>query len=311
MPQSTIAVIGSLNIDFITRTLRIPEPGETLTAKSFDTGFGGKGANQAVACARLAPKDVIVRIMGNVGDDIFGKDYFEGLKKEGINAGGVKMLEGEKTGVSNIIVDEISGENRILFTANANYKFGNMEEGGWDVVPEQADVVVFQLETPLDLVLHNMHLAREKKKHVILNPAPASLLPDSAYQDIDTLIMNETESKILSGSSHQNLPPAELAPLFLKWGVQEAVIITLGGEGLVFATASGASGHVAARKVKVVDTTAAGDTFVGAYAVQRVQHEGEAGSFDYKKALEFATGAAAKSVEKVGAMAAIPYLREL
>lgn len=123
--------------------------------------------------------------------------------------------------------------------------------------------------------------------------------------------MNETESKILAGRLHGNLPSAELAPLFLKWGVKEAVIITLGGEGLVYVNAAGASGRVAARKVTVVDTTAAGDTFVGAYAVQRARHTGEAESFDIEAALEFATSAAAKSVEKAGAMAAIPRLNEL
>ena len=163
-------------------------------------------------------------------------------------------------------------------------------------------------------VLHNMHQARESGKHIILNPAPALMLPDFAYQDIDTLIMNETESVILAGPSdqdkaHHKLPPAELAPLFLKWGVKEAVIITLGGEGLVYATITGYSGRILARKVNVLDTTAAGDTFVGAYAVQRAQHI--RGDFDYEAALEFATLAAAKSVERKGAMAAIPYLSEL
>lgn len=156
-----------------------------------------------------------------------------------------------------------------------------------------------------------MHQARESGKHVILNPAPASLLPDFAYQDIDTLIMNETESVILAGpvEAKRKLPPEELAPMFLKWGVKEAVIITLGGDGLVYATASGSAGRLPAQKVEVVDTTAAGDTFVGAYAVERAKHTN--GSFDYEAALKFATLAASKSVEKQGAMAAIPYLNEL
>lgn len=152
MSQRTIAVIGSLNIDFITRTPRLPEPGETLTANSFSTGFGGKGANQAVACARLAPKDVKVSMVGNVGDDIFGRDYFDGLRKEGIDVSGVRKLEGEKTGVANIIVDEGSGENRILFTANANYVFSRDPGEDWELVPPKADVVVFQMEIPLQVV---------------------------------------------------------------------------------------------------------------------------------------------------------------
>lgn len=159
-----------------------------------------------------------------------------------------------------------------------------------------------------------MHKARESGKHILLNPAPATLLPDFAYQDIDTLILNETESKILAGprdqdTSHHKLSPEQLAPLFLQWGVTEAVIITLGSEGLVYATSSGLSGRVAAQKVKAVDTTAAGDTFVGAYAVQRVKHTD--GDFDYEAALAFATGAAAKTVLKHGAMDSIPYLRDI
>ncbi|KAK3714796.1 putative ribokinase [Vermiconidia calcicola] len=314
MSQRSIAVIGSLNIDFITRTPRIPEAGETLTANSFDTGFGGKGANQAVACARLASEDVKVRMVGNVGDDIFGKDYFVGLDKEGIDASAVKKLPDQKTGVANIIVDDSTGENRILFTANANYLYSAEVEPAWDMVPKEADVVVFQLEIPLQVVLHNMHLARESGRHIIMNPAPALLLPDFAYQDMDTLIMNETESAMLAGpqdqaAAHHKLSPEQLAALFLKWGVKEAVIVTLGGEGLVYATASGDAGRIAAHKVNVVDTTAAGDTFVGAYAVQRAKHS--SGAFDYKTALQFATLAAARSVEKKGAMAAIPYLKEL
>lgn len=152
MAEHTIAVIGSLNIDFITRTPRIPEPGETLTASSFSSGFGGKGANQAVACARLATPDVKVRMVGCVGDDIFGKDYLEGLKKEGVNADSVRLLEGERTGVANIIVDESSGENRILFTANANFAFSEHASEEWEMVPEEAGVVVFQMEIPLRVV---------------------------------------------------------------------------------------------------------------------------------------------------------------
>lgn len=293
-------------------TPRMPEPGETLAAKSFDTGFGGKGANQAVAAARLASSETSVRMVGNVGDDVFGNDYLSGLEKEGIDRRDVKLIQGEKTGVSNIIVDQSSGENRILFTANANNTYSEQQDAGWNLVPDEANVVVFQLEIPMRIVLHNMHLAREKGKHIIFNPAPATPIPDSAYQDIDTLVMNETESQILSSSKDhltKDMQPTELAQQFLKWGVKEAVIITLGGKGLVYATASGETGSIEAKKVKVVDTTAAGDTFVGAYAVQRSKGGGQA--FNYRASLDFATTAASKSVEKAGAMAAIPYLADL
>jgi ribokinase len=152
MSTPSIAVIGSLNIDFITRTPRVPGPGETLTANSFTTGFGGKGANQAVACARLASQGTKVAMVGNVGDDNFGRDYFEALGKEGINADGVSTVKGETTGAANIVVEEETGENRIMFTPGANVAFSKEYDQGWDLVPSDAGIVVFQLEIPIDVV---------------------------------------------------------------------------------------------------------------------------------------------------------------
>jgi ribokinase len=147
----------------------------------------------------------------------------------------------------------------------------------------------------------------------MFNPAPALPLPENSYKDIDTLIMNESEANILSKASPSEKRD-DLTPLlshFLGLGVREAVIITLGGAGVMYATASGKQGKVAAKKVKVVDTTAAGDTFLGAYAAKRAQHVDSDGEFAYEDALEFATMAAGKTVEKKGAMAAIPKLSEL
>lgn len=147
----------------------------------------------------------------------------------------------------------------------------------------------------------------------MFNPAPAVALPESAYKDIDTLIMNESEAHILSGTDPSR-KDADLTPLlahFLKLGVRDAVIITLGGAGVMYATASGKQGKVPATKVKVVDTTAAGDTFLGAYAAKKAQHVDGQGEFGYEAALEFATKAAGRTVEKKGAMAAIPKLDEL
>ncbi|KAK4923168.1 putative ribokinase [Elasticomyces elasticus] len=278
MAPHHVAVIGSLNVDFIVRTPRVPEAGETLTAHSFDTGNGGKGANQAVACARLADEYVKVSMVGQVGDDSFGNDYLDALKRENIDGTHVRKLEGQKTGVSTILVDDATGENRILFAPNANYAFLGEYEESWDLVPQKAEVVVFQLEIP-------------SRVH------------------IDTLVMNESESALLTGDASKSQTPEQLASDFLQKGVKDAVIITLGGDGLVFATASGSCGQVAAKKVKVVDTTAAGDTFLGGYAVQRAKDTGK--SFDHKKALEFATLAASVTVQRKGAMAAIPMLAEL
>lgn len=147
----TIVVIGSLNIDFITTTPRVPEGGETLTATSFETGFGGKGANQAVACARLsgsstANAQVKTCMVGSLGDDTFGKDYLRALTTEGIYTTHIKTIPGQKTGTANIIVEETTGENRILVSVGANHASGQEIS---DLIPDDADVVVFQLETPL------------------------------------------------------------------------------------------------------------------------------------------------------------------
>jgi ribokinase len=150
----------------------------------------------------------------------------------------------------------------------------------------------------------------------MFNPAPAVPLPEASYKDIDTLIMNESEAHILSSGTANNPSSdnSDLTPLlshFLQLGVRDAVIITLGGAGVMYATASGKQGKVAAKKVQVVDTTAAGDTFLGAYAAKKAQHVDGEGEFDYDAALEFATLAAGKTVQKKGAMDAIPRLAEL
>ncbi|OQO14125.1 hypothetical protein B0A48_01001 [Cryoendolithus antarcticus] len=309
MTSSSIAVIGSLNVDFITRTSRIPEAGETLTATSFETGLGGKGANQAVACARLAIPDTKVFMVGKVGTDSFGTDYIAALEKEGIDASGVRTVEGQKTGIANIIVEEASGENRILLATGANHAFGRSRGTDWDLVPDEAGICVFQLEIPLQVVLHNMNRARAQGKHVIFNPAPAIAIPDAAYRDIDTLIMNETEARLLAGASRNDnaSTQAELTPLlrqFLLKGVTDAVIITLGGEGVLFATQSGEQGHVDAVRTQVVDTTAAGDTFLGGYAAKLAELGSAKGK--YHEMLAFASMAASKTVARKGAMVAIP-----
>jgi ribokinase len=172
MPGS-IAVIGSLNIDLITRTPRVPAGGETLEASSSDTGFGGKGANQAVACARLSrnsdgstPADsspIKVSMVGFVGDDSFGSDFVTAMKDTFIDTTHIQKVVGQKTGIANIIVEEKTGENRILFCPNANFSgAGELQ----DLVPEDADVVVFQLEMPLAQVVHNIKLAHSKRKYV-------------------------------------------------------------------------------------------------------------------------------------------------
>lgn len=249
--ESVISVIGSLNVDLVTRTSRVPVGGETLTAESFNIGWGGKGANQAVACARLSrtqqkalagePSDVEVRMVGAVGDDEFHAGFLKALQADGLNTESVKILKGKKTGVAVITVETGSGENRIMFCPGANY---DVEEE--DLIDEDASVALFQLELPLKVVcihifpawvlshqltsqvLHNMKVARQKGVETIINPAPAIALPDEAYHGLGHLIVNETEAATLSGIKNPT-NWNEVAGVFIARGV-ENVIITLGGK---------------------------------------------------------------------------------
>lgn len=310
LPQ--ISVIGSLNKDLVTRTSRIPSAGETLTSESFATGSGGKGANQAVACARLGKHDVhssgkvMVRMIGAVGDDAFGVDLVDGLHRDGINTDGVQILSHRKTGVSVIIVEEETGENRILFSPGANY---SIEPGHLNqvLVPGPPDLIVLQLEIRLSLVLAALELAKDHSIDVLLNPAPALELPDEVYPAITHLIMNETEAPILS-----KIPGTDwehVARKFHDLGVKN-VIITLGSEGVFYSTGV-QTGHIAAERVKVIDTTAAGDTFVGAYAVSLVSQTPNENRKDIEEAVRKANKAAAMTVQKHGAQEAIPYNGDL
>jgi ribokinase len=337
MAPKTITIIGSLNTDLVTHTPRVPIGGETLTATSFSTGSGGKGANQAVACARLSrPKpsstqthptsDVVVKMVGGVGHDEFGPPLVESMKRDGIDTSGIRIVEGQTTGVAVIIVEEGSGENRILLNPGANYTlkaedFRAPESLGTPL----PDMIVMQLEIPLETVLQILDTAKKAGVDVLLNPAPAVKLPEEAYTAITHLIVNETEAAILSGRRVEEVEKEGfewegLASEFLRKGVQN-VVVTLGAKGAYYATAAGGAGYIKAEKVeKVVDTTAAGDTFVGAYAVSIVRKSLPSGtslSEEYKhkpldeEVIRFACKAAARTVEKRGAQSAIPWADEI
>lgn len=311
-----IAIIGSLNKDIVTRTSRMPSAGETLTTTSFSTGSGGKGANQAVACARLSrckdrtglqPEHTNVQMIGAVGDDQFGRDLLEGLNGDGVDTTGVCIRKSEKTGVAIVIVEEMSGENRILVSPNANYTLS--PENFTYISAPLPDLIVLQLEIPLETVLRIIDIAKKKRIDVLLNPAPAVELPDHVYNDLTHLILNETEAGLLSKTSGDlNLEPT--GRRFLDLGVQN-VVITLGARGAFFCS-SGAdgSGVIDVEKVNVVDTTAAGDTFVGAYAVRVAKHKHDLSTFDLKEAVSWANTAASRAVEREGAQNSIPWLDE-
>jgi len=311
-------------MDLVTLTPRIPSGGETLTATSFATGPGGKGANQAVASSRLSrPKasspststhtpDITVKMIGAVGADSFGPTLIQSMKNDLIDTSGVKTVEGVSTGVAVILVESDSGENRILLNPGANYSLRPENF----LTPESLgsplpSLIILQLEIPLDTVLQILETAKAAKVDVLLNPAPAVKLPDSIFPSIGHLIVNETEAAILTGRQVEEVEKEGfswevIGKEFLGKGVRN-VVITLGGKGAYFAGKEG-EGYVDAEKVeRVVDTTAAGDTFVGAYAVNIVR--GKRGIT--KEIVRLACKAAGRTVEKQGAQSAIPWADEV
>lgn len=312
--QPTITVIGSLNIDLVTYTPRLPSGGETLTASSFNVGLGGKGANQAVACAKVSRTKadvkngaVNVRMVGAVGDDSYGPMMTAGLASVGVDVSGIATRSSTKTGVAVIIVEESKGENRIMLAPEANStmlpaQFASLE----DPLP---DLLILQLEIPIETVLQIILAARKRGVGVLFNPAPAVRIPDEYYAGVTHLVMNESEAAILSGQPESELESAEgrdrIAQGFHKLGV-ENVLITLGGAGVHYSSIAGERGLVAAEKVAVVDTTAAGDTFVGVYALEAIKQE-----FSIERAVRIANKAASKTVGRKGAQESIPWQDEL
>ncbi|MCQ6255279.1 ribokinase [Pseudomonas sp. Q11] len=294
MPAKVV-VIGSLNMDLVTRAPRLPKGGETLIGESFCTIPGGKGANQAVAAARLGAK---VSMVGCVGSDAYGQQLRGALLDEGIDCQSVSIVAGS-SGVALIVVDDNS-QNAIVIVAGANGVLTPDVLDRFDEVLQSADVIICQLEVPDATVGHALKRGRELGKTVILNPAPASrALPADWYASIDYLIPNESEAAVLSGLTVDSLETAEAAATQLIAAGAGKVIVTLGAQGLMFA--NGASfEHFPAPLVKAVDTTAAGDTFVGGFAAALADGKSEV------EAIRFGQVAAALSVTRAGAQPSIP-----
>ena len=299
MPAKVV-VIGSLNMDLVTRAPRLPRGGETLIGQSFATVSGGKGANQAVAAARLGAQ---VSMVGCVGSDAYGEELRRALMVEQIDCQAVSTVEGS-SGVALIVVDDNS-QNAIVIVAGANGALTPQVIDRFDAVLQAADVIICQLEVPDATVGHALKRGRELGKIVILNPAPASRpLPADWYASIDYLIPNESEASALSGLPVDSLASAETAATRLIALGAGKVIITLGAQGSMFANGTGFE-HFPAPTVKAVDTTAAGDTFVGGFAAALASGKTEA------EAIRFGQVAAALSVTRAGAQPSIPTLSEV
>ena len=323
MKDPTITVIGSINADLTTRTPRFPRPGETLNASSFSTGCGGKGANQAVACARLSnprnpsnanmkdSSDIKVQMFGAVGDDAYGRNFLDLLQQSFIDTSSIKIHPGINTGTAIITVEEQSGENHILITPGAN---GTLTPDLFRNVPSNLpNLIILQLEIPRRTVLQIIVSARKAHVPVLLNPSPVYPLGDEYLQDLQHLVLNENEAVSLTGialdeghRSHDLEEALQLSSDHLRSRGVQNIIITLGAKGAWYSFAQGQGALLAAGKVsRVVDTTAAGDTFVGAYAVAIVK------GVSVEEAVRLANVAAAKTVEREGAMDAIPWADEV
>ena len=257
-----IAVVGSANVDLTTFTDEFPRPGETLFAPSFDLGFGGKGANQAVA-ARLCGAEVFM--VARVGSDLFGPATIANFQRLGIDAEHVKIVEGVASGVAPIFVEK-SGQNRILVVKGANDRLLPADVDAATPILRQADCIVLQFEIPLPTVYHTIRFARQHAIRCILNPAPGQPVDMAHLAGLDYFVPNESEAETITGQPVKDLEDAKrCAAGFLNAGIQR-VIITLGANGALLARDEGME-HVPAFKVKTVDSTGAGDAFIGSFAV--------------------------------------------
>jgi ribokinase len=299
--QAKVVIVGSLNMDLVTRAPRLPHGGETLAGHSFVTVPGGKGANQAVAAARLGAS---VAMIGCVGEDAYGEQLRQALLAEGIDCQGVTRVADDSTGVAMIVVDDNS-QNAIIIVAGANGHVSADVVDDFDALLSQADVIICQLEVPMVTVGHVLKRGHELGKVVILNPAPASgPLPAEWYAWVSYLIPNESEATALTGLPVDSVASADTAATALLAAGVSKVIVTLGEHGALFAS-NAVSQHFPAPKVKPLDTTAAGDTFVGGFAAALSEGKSES------DAIRFGQIAAAISVTRSGAQPSIPTVSEV
>jgi ribokinase len=257
-----IAVVGSANIDLTTFAERFPKPGETIFGQKFDLGFGGKGANQAVA-ARLCGADVFM--VARVGSDLFGPATIENFRKLGIDPTYVKQVEGLSSGVAPIFV-EPNGQNRILVVKGANDAVTSADVDDAGEMLKSVDCIVLQFEIPLETVYYTIRFARQHGIRCILNPAPAHEVDIAAVEGLDYFVPNESEAEVITGMPVKTVADARKCAEKLLQGGTQRVIITLGANGSLLATREGME-HIAAFAVQSVDSTGAGDAFIGSFAV--------------------------------------------
>lgn len=298
--MKNVIVFGSLNMDLTIQCERMPKEGETVEGSNFLSNPGGKGGNQAVAAAKSGAS---THIIACVGRDVFGRRLLEGLKEYDVDCQSVKISETGQTGVAMITCHK--GDNRIILSSGANHEL--RAEDVKKVLEEIAtpgDLFVTQYECDKETVLDCLKIAKGLGMYTIFNPAPAKTIPKQSYPDIDLLIVNQTEAQFQTGLFPQDKETCNQAIKSMQQMGANKVIITLGSEGSIFNEGEFLS-RVSACKVKVVDTTAAGDTYIGALAARLAEGK------SMEESVEYATKAAALTITRYGAQQAIPYREEV
>lgn len=298
--MSKIVVVGSSNTDMVVRAPYMPTPGETILGGTFFMNQGGKGANQAVAVARLGGELTFVT---KVGDDIFGKQTIEVFQNEGMDTRYVFVDPNQPSGVALITIDG-KGENCIVVAPGANATLGAQEVHRTKELIENASYLLTQFETPMETIEEMARIAHAKGVQVVINPAPAQPISDELFALTSIITPNETEAGILTGIEVKDIESAKRAAEAIRAKGVKTVIVTLGAKGSLVHT-EGKFTVIEAQKVEAVDTTAAGDTYNGALVT--ALSEGK----DILEAVRFATRAAAISVTRMGAIPSIPYREEL
>ncbi len=295
MNKPKLCVAGSSNVDLVTTVKRMPQPGETLMGSAFNTFFGGKGANQAVMAAKLGAE---VTMISRIGTDSFGDQYYENYRENGLILDYILRTAEVPTGIAAITVDD-SGQNAIIVYGGANQRLKPADVDLARPAIQAAGTVVSQLEIPLETTLRFLQIARESGVPTVFNPAPAHELTDDFFAVTDYFCPNETEASLMAGMAVESFDDAErAAKIFLKRGAK-AVVITMGSRGAFYKSANDQF-QVPAEMVKAVDTTGAGDAFIGtmAYFI--------AAGAPIRTAMLNASHAAALSVQKMGAQPSYP-----
>jgi ribokinase len=299
--MSRIVVIGSINTDMVVRSSQLPLPGQTVMGHSFMTTGGGKGANQAVAAARLGAD---VSLIARIGSDAFGEMSIESFKKENISTANIYTDSDAPSGVAFIVVDD-RGENIIVVAPGANATLNAKDIQDAEDVIKTAGIVLFQLEIPMRTVAEGIRLAKKHNRMVMLNPAPAAPIPEEILHSVDIITPNQTEALTLTGIAVGDAVTAQQACDVLHGMGILTVIITMAEQGAYISSESYKGLIRGFNAGKVVDTVAAGDTFCGALAIAIAEGK----SLQY--AVQFANAAAALSVTKAGAQASIPEQAEV